>query len=399
MTAMAQGREDLTDDELNWIADRLTRVLEGGPRPFLGLQYRLGEVGQGRIGPRMLRRALAELSNNRRPRRGKIREAGPWEPIREVFASSSLSRDEAHEKAVPVTDAVASLLGVDHLEIVDRLCTTIAGAVAGFLPHVGMEGPVQVSPPPDQTAPCPNTRILIGEAPAPIRLWVSHEAGWLYPDNPQLWAFLVDCVRKGAHPLIVARHIDQTTFALFKAIGVRGVQYYSWLVPGERSEELAPLGKEIGWLHVRAVEAIAEHQVIEQIHGAVRHFEKHPDAMMGAAILAGETSGLASPSASPDALLEWARSAGVEMAKGWRETVHRWHAWARYRVPRRPGAALQQHEQPAHLQPVTTSAPTQEPQLPNPAASTNPATPEAPDRWSFGRETKITRVPITLRRY
>lgn len=168
---MAKPTEDLTADELSWIADRLAKVLDGGMvRSFVGLQYRLGEVGQNRIAPRMLQRALAELSNNRRPRRGRIREAGPWELTPGVFADSGLSPAIAQSDAAQVTNGVQRLIEAGRAGTLDRLCTVVAAGVADTAPTMRY----QVEPLADETsiagvtAPFSDTRLLSTTGNPPV---------------------------------------------------------------------------------------------------------------------------------------------------------------------------------------------------------------------------------------
>lgn len=183
----------------------------------------------------------------------------------------------------------------------------------------------------------------------------------------------------GSSPVVLARHIDQTTFLLFKALGVRGVQYYSWLIPGELYHELKPLAKQIGWTHVRPIEQIAEHQAMGRMRAVLRHFEEHPGASVPDAVLHGASCNLTSGTASPEALLRWANEAEVPFVKGWRDAVHRWAVWAQYQVPRRPGAASWKEPPAVHPEPAKrTARPTAAPERARPERTVRKKNPQPP---------------------
>lgn len=334
--SLMQG--DLTDQEIDRIGDRVGRVLSARTvQTLIGLQYRLGEVGQNRIGARMLRRALDELSNNRRPRRGRVRTPGPWQPMPGIYVSPESNWEEARLHATSVGPEMEHL----HLFGTDKAADALVDVLTSVL-HNDLGALVRAAGPtlsavqaPGSTLPFANTRIIGDDAGTPLRIWVSHEGEWLFPDNPYLWSFLIGCSREGTRPLVIARHIDQSTFALFKALGVRGQQYYSALVESGVIEEVSQAAKRVGWSHLRPVGEIAAHPVVEKIRSSIRHLRIGPEPTAEPFHQAAE-HGLDTKQINPAALLAWAEVSGVKMAKGWRDTVARWVEWESYRVPRRP---------------------------------------------------------------
>src|SRR5438874_12096481 len=103
---MEAYENDITENELDRIATRVSRLLrKAGIMPLHSLQYYLSEVGQNRIDPRKLSRVLKELSNNRRPRKGRA-QPGPWEPVRGIYASNRFTSIEAHQLATPTVRTI-----------------------------------------------------------------------------------------------------------------------------------------------------------------------------------------------------------------------------------------------------------------------------------------------------
>lgn len=372
---MPTSTHDLTTSELSAITQRLHRAFhERAIWTYVGLQYRLGEVGRNRIEPRQLRRALAELSNNRRPRRGKVGAPGPWEPIPGIFASPEITLEEAYDAANSVWDDAVRLGGINCEEILDRLRAVVETATGTFVVAQDEE----VTKDQSDDAPSADTttfsRTLDLICPGrEISMWLTHEAEWLHPNDSHLWAFLSRCLNRGTRPLIVARHIHGATFAMFRRLGVRGVQYYSMLVSEEDHIELAAVAKEVGWTHVRAVEELAGHPAIDRIHASAKHLHSSPTTPEAqSAIRAAIDLGLARESTS-EGLLAWARQTRMIAGPKWEEALLRWSAWSAYRTPRRPGFPA------GGVQEILKRSEAQ-----------------APERRIFGRETTITRFPPRL---
>lgn len=393
--SLTQG--DLTDEEAAHVAERVERVLNAKlVQTFIGLQYRLGEVGQNRIGPRMLRRALEELSNNRRPRRGRVQTPGPWQPVPGIYVSPESSWEEARMHATSVGPELEHLRLFGTDEAADALVDVLAGALKDEIrvPMCAAGPAVSDVQAPGSTPPFANTRIIGHDAANPLQIWVSHEGEWLFPDNPYLWSFLIGCSREGTRPLVIARHIDQSTFALFKALGVRGQQYYSALVASREIEEVSQAAKRVGWVHLRPVGEIAAHPVVEKTRSSIRHLRAGSGPAAEPFRQAAE-HGLDTDRIKPATLLAWVDASGLKMVKGWRDTVARWVQWESYRVPRRPhkpadaGAAPtaeRQGDHPPQEQDVRATSD------PRPAGAAG-----EPVR-GFGRRTQVSRVPINAYR-
>jgi hypothetical protein len=204
---LATSLGDLADDDLSYLLTRLNRLFEQRDAwPYLGLQYRMGEVGQNRIEPRKLRRALAELVNNRRPRRGKLRMPGPWEPVPWIFAAPDMTLEEAYHVSVAALERTQPLAGLDHDDTLDGLRAVVEGATGTFVLGQRASEPLTVKSGPRAGGIAFSRTLDLTCRVRPVTLWLTHETEWLYPDDPSLWAFLGRCVSTNSRPLIVARH-------------------------------------------------------------------------------------------------------------------------------------------------------------------------------------------------
>jgi hypothetical protein len=354
-------------------------------------------VGKNRIHPRELRRGLAELSNNRRPRRGQIGDPGPWEPVTGIYASADMSFEEARDSASLLLEDVERFRSLNRIEVLDRLRAVLEQSTRIF---VRSETSPDASTNEGRSGTgCAfvDTHDLVSRTHG-VAMWVTHETEWLYPDNPHLWQFLSRCLQRGIRPLIVARKIHQTAFTLFESLDLRGVQYFSTLVPEEDHEDLSAIRDRIGWIHLRRVEEIADHSVIEQIDSSARYLKSNPmSPTVHEALQVATRLGLGA-TAGPQALLSWVRESDTKFPKWWMTAIRRWEAWDAYRVPRRPGlpsAAVSGRRD----NPIPEGSGRS--RRPNPSSQQVSPPPESTDcateHRTFGRETKITRVPLRLR--
>lgn len=174
---------------------------------------------------------------------------------------------------------------------------------------------------------------------------------------------------------------------------MRGVQYYSVLVPEETYPELTDLAKEVGWAHLRPAENLADHPVIDRIHVSVRHLEAHaPDPKVLEAVAVATEYGLADTGGA-GALLAWASDTGMDAGRPWEGAIKQWIAWGEYRPPRRPGLPK------GGIAEVLKRTSARGLASPQNVGSTegDGGRSQLPEQWTFGRETEVSRVPIRLR--
>jgi hypothetical protein len=138
--------------------------------------------------------------------------------------------------------------------------------------------------------------------------------------------------------------------------------------------------------------------VIGHIESSVRHLESHPTSSTAEqAMQVASALGLDS-AAGPQALLSWVRECGTKFPKWWMTAVERWEEWDTYRAPRRPGrpsSAVSGEPRYSALEDPRRSDLTHRsrPQS-NPLAG---AIDGEQEHNPFGRETKVSRVPLRLR--
>lgn len=100
-----ESRGDLETNELTEIARRVNSALQRqSALSYYALQATVCERYNKTllVDPRMLVRALGELANNRRPRKGAVPVQGPWSPFPRIYVSPNLTRANAEQHAGPV---------------------------------------------------------------------------------------------------------------------------------------------------------------------------------------------------------------------------------------------------------------------------------------------------------
>lgn len=337
---------DLSEEEVGRIRHRL--ALAFGRRPLLPLQslrYRLGETGQLRVHPYALKRVLGAVS--RKPGLGAVRGTPdrPWEVAPFVFASGELKK------------ADLAALAREHEPDFDLIagCKWEEGAngfVQAISEHVGELEEVSASPSAADDS-LDGERLIRGHSgfyrlrpemrSSEIRIWVTQQIDQLGPDDPRLWAVLKSCQEADARLLIIARYIHPTSFVLFKALGVRGLQYYNFWAPRQYPTRLKTAADELGWFSVKGSREAPAHRILQQLTGTVKYLlQSEIHAPVERAVSLAEDASLAEGSLPvTTALIGWAEHAPVELPDAWLETIRRFQAWnsdTPFRIARTPVA-------------------------------------------------------------
>lgn len=374
---------DLTEDELDVLANRIDTVLSRYRAiPLHALQYRLGEVGKNRIEPHLLERALVELRNNRRPRRGRA-AAGPWWTPNGLLTSRDLAREEAEVVAESIQPLVSEFAASLQPQTIDALSTTLSDHVQNdhdhtFLPTVG---PVLLA---RRIAVMTEDRIWrLHASGRPALTWVTHEPDWIYPNDSRLWAFLSRCSQERAQPVVLARKLAVGCFPMFKALGVRGLQYYSTIVADADLARARQLRNELGWSHVAAMSTFKDSQVVQHLQAAARTAAS-PTPEADRAIADAIQRRFATSAPAPGDLLKWWEASELHLPRPVRHAFERWEAWRAFRPSRSRSAA-------AAPDLATDSSETSEDRRVDDAKP--PAAPSSPELM-FGRKTRVIRVPL-----
>jgi hypothetical protein len=286
----------------------------------------MGEVSRQRVEPRLLQRCLAELSNQRRPRGGRV-QAGPWEPIPNVLVSPDLSKTEALQEAqalLPLLRTLASLQGLDVLAaITDQLSRPLGplqNTTSDEAKSVHLAGDVRLA--------VGQIVIEVDYEGTLVHIWITHEPDWIQPDDSRLWSFLHRCERKGARPLVIARKIAVVTFPLFKILQCQGLQYYSTFVREDSIAEATALREQVGWSHVRSVNELQTLPINGQVSNALaRLCGEKENPHVKKAIREAVARDFHRSTVTPKALLAWWTDAELEISRGMVQTLERWSAW------------------------------------------------------------------------
>jgi hypothetical protein len=302
--------------------------------PLYGIQYRLGEVSQARIEPRLLRRVLAELSNNRRPRRGRL-DPGPWNLCLNGYASAELTRDRASLLSSRLIDTGRKLAQLNWVasihelkELVERVSD---GECRNEATYTDRRFIVD-----DATwiASGMTFQVSRSNARQAVAVWCSHDLDWIYPDDWRLWHFLAECAKERLPPVIIARKIAVPTFALLKRLRAVGLQYYSAIVTDEEAFDAKHLRDATKWVHLRTASEMREHAVVGQIANALKRLshEKMTDETNGLIEHAVSQKLCDEEAATTSGLLQWAQT--IEgMPRIWLQTLVDWIEWQKYEVP------------------------------------------------------------------
>lgn len=386
---------DGTHDSVTSAVNRIDAAFQRRPvMPLQSLQYRLGETGQPRhqVEARLLKRIMNVLTH--RGRRAKPLQ--PWEVDDDLFAGPDLTAREARAAARECHNDLQVLATADWDTGFEAFAAAVAEAMDSGIATV----------PPHRISPARLAGSL--EIPgfearfrsdnsggSPVDLWICHEPSWLHPDDPRLWAFLLECLDLDSRPLILARRFHPAAFALFEFLRIRGLQTHSAIAPEQNSEELTEAAGRIGWFFVTNMTKLREKGPLGSISSNSAHMRASSwDPRSRDALLDAQATGLMeSTSGTATRLAEWTEHVDLRESDLWMRTVRRWVAWEAEPSSEFERATL-----------LATSAKKRAPER-RPSA-TKPATaspPEAPlssppsERRGYGRETTITRVPFRIR--
>lgn len=388
---------DLTREEVHRIAERIDRALQRRPvLPIQSLQYRLGEVGNKRVHPRALKRVLDTISRPLRSKSTVRRELQPWVPHPNLYVAPSLAASEARAAAERQQEAIEKIGATDWEPAFDLFVEAVQQSTG---PLTVLREPVlehDAAPLAGNTTIGSASRILQyeGDSNSRIHIWITQDTRWIHPDDHRLWAFLASCLEAHATPLVIARLIDPATFPLFKALGVRGAQYYGMWSTRQIRESLQEATDELGWFYLNTAEQANQHRVFEQLSRSIESLSgKVLDQPVSDSINEAVGLGLAAP--GPDAtarLLAWAGSTELPLPERWQETLERWINWQNGSPLQRP--KLSRQNTPRARPPLSVNS--QPPHLEPPTGPAN--SPDIDDEpRGFGRKTTITRVPLRLR--
>jgi hypothetical protein len=346
--------------------------------PWFALQYRLSEVGQPHTDPRLLLTTARELAL--RPKQLDPADY-PREPLPGVFVSPNTVDAEV--------DSLTSRV-IDQLEAINAE-TIVSVSLEALLPstvtvqHVEENVELLGEPPGYQRIVLTTTADFLSGNEV-WSLWFSHDAKWIYPDDPRLFAHLAYCAERNLRPIVVARKIAPPTFVLFKAIGIIGLQYYAYIVRDGAIDRLRVAIDDLGWTNTISAQALQRHAFRGRIDGAL---EMLPSGWQRASRILRACPPkklLAARDNDPRALLEWLASPEMTLVipTRWKQTVSRWSALEKSRRRRKP--TLEQsssHEQAAQASSTSKEA------RPSDNGGAAPTI--------FGRGTEKSRIPIRNR--
>jgi hypothetical protein len=318
------GRLSLREHDAGYLVERLARVF--ARRPVIsawGLQYRLCETGPAKLDPRLLSAALSKLAGSRRePKRP---EGGLFaDPTMEDSNTDSVTREcvlaaSALKAAIePIRpDTLADAFGM-RLETDDVLDI-------GSVRQRRLVAKTSIA-----------AYSILATLPRTIRLhaWILNDLNWLYPDDPRLWRLLTGDVLRDQQLLIVARKIAPVTFHLLKAVGARGVQFYSLLSSSEPKAEARTAADTLGLPHLLSLTDAHGHAVRKQIRNSVKAFRNAPILSLETRqmLASAEQSGFGQ-NGRPTAreLMKWTATNEHTWPDVWSKTLYAWAT--RGRVP------------------------------------------------------------------
>lgn len=374
--------QDLAAEELEEVARRLHRVLgRFEAMSFHALAYRIGEVGSKRVDQKKLRRALKELSNNKRPRRGKTSGAGVKEDSGGIFASLDLPGRDFARAAACVTDALTELTTCSGPQTVQEFAESLCAEI----PDLALKpSPIdlctcQLADGVEfRSATC--TLLHRPRKGATTAVLISHQPDWLYPDDKALWRFLIDVGRNQTNAIVVARAVAPGTFPLLKSLGIIGIQYYATLVDDGSLARAETLRTVTAWSHLQSSRAIAKHRFVDHLRRTLERFAGTvPNTERNSILAAVAQHPALSTNPTVADVLRWWDESGLALpapvVTGW----SRWVAWDSYNRG--------SHKTAKTIVPHTRSPSAHETPAANPAAS-------APR--GFGRETHVIPVGLSL---
>ena len=213
-----------------------------------------------------------------------------------------------------------------------------------------------------------------------VRIWVSFDPEWIFPNDNRLWTFLVECANHNAHPVVFVRKIAPSTFPLFKALGIFGVQYYAWIVPDGTTQTIYRDTDKAGFPPLRTLALLGNGEPYEHLDRAV---DGRPQEDVGSifhqAVVDAKSCGLIQPeTATLDGLLNWAEaSTEIRLPDSWRKGIEQSTSPDRLDRTVRAPMRRRTHDDTREDQVGSEEKPTGIP--------------------GFGRRTTVTRVPLPFR--
>jgi hypothetical protein len=218
----------------------------------------------------------------------------------------------------------------------------------------------------------------------PIKIWFTADADWLYPSDPRMWRFLKECSATKSGAVVVARKVPLMLLALCKALEIRVVQYYSYLVSEEDFHATEALKTELGWATLTTASRLVETQFATQLRNASKAVATASTVsrVTEAARAAQEFGFVTGEAITPVRLLEWWDSIPLDCPRPTRTEIQRWADWSEYSPPSRRIA----------FEPSLRDTPPLRDDISNAEEPT--ADPDHRTQYGFGRATTVARVPI-----
>jgi hypothetical protein len=283
-----------------------------------GLQYRLGETGQNRIDSRHLADTLRTLDTTALP----FRIAGDFvvSVDAESLASASTS---AASLAEHIGNFDENALARAFRLLGNRRCQSSPIRVGRVEPinAFSQRSSFQAAPFRQQSA-----FVATSELSGRRITWISHQLDWIYPDDSLLWKLLLQAGTLDASPLLIARVIAPITFPLLKALGARGLQYYSLLTETRARKELREDADRLGYPHLLSLAQLKKHAVMRQYDRAIsaltdlRSYRASP--AVAAALADASARGFDQPPGpSFEDLVAWSRESPLTLPTGWQSAL------------------------------------------------------------------------------
>jgi hypothetical protein len=218
----------------------------------------------------------------------------------------------------------------------------------------------------------------------PIKIWFTADADWLYPSDPRLWRFLQECSITKGGAVVVARKVPLMLLALCKALEIRVVQYYAYLVSDADFHATEALKTELGWATLTTASRLAETQFVTQLRNASKAVATASTVsrVTEAVRVAQELALMTGEAITPVRLLEWWDSIPPDCPRPTRIEIQRWADWSEYRPPSRR----------IPFEPSLHDTPPLRDEIGNAEELT--ADPDHRTQHGFGRATTVARIPI-----
>lgn len=328
-------RPPIATARLKRISKRLhARLEEETTLPFPAVQYGLSEVGRtfDRFDPRELRVGLHVLANNERPVDDLPR--GPWEPRSAIYVNATITKRNARHAA-----SIAAATKEDQLRALSDTCRANRALVMAQSIAPAVRGKTEIEET-DETGSehlggdvhwrASGARLHVagrGHSPDAL-IWITNDISWLFPDDPRLWAALVDAERVGQRLIVLARKIAFSTFPLLKRLGGFGLQVHHLYMPdGPPEAPVARRALDNGPPMYEVADILGHKAIKENLPAALKKLPETSDEVLEGVNLAAEM-GLNAVSAERTELLrKWTGQAKVAMPPPWKAQLTRYAAW------------------------------------------------------------------------